>query len=99
MPGDADLQQRVSRAAGRRRGRSIGAVTKPIVDENARAERLLDAQDKAAQLFDEIERREMIRPGIGELQLSDEIRDLAAQLLGVKAHWHRRIVRAGVNTL
>ena len=74
-------------------------MTKPIVDENARAERLLDAQDKAAQLFDEIERREMIRPGIGELQLSDEIRDLAAQLLGVKAHWHRRIVRAGVNTL
>jgi Xaa-Pro dipeptidase len=74
-------------------------VQKPIADENARAERLLDAQDKAAQLFDEIERREMIRPGIGEQQLSDEIRDLAAQLLGVKAHWHRRIVRAGENTL
>ena len=74
-------------------------MTKPIADENARAERLLDAQDKAAQLFDEIERRELIRPGIGEQQLSDEIRDLAAQLLGVKAHWHRRIVRAGENTL
>ena len=80
-------------------GRSIVAVTKLIADENVRADRLLDAQDKAAQLFDEIERREMIRPGIGEQQLSDEIRDLAAQLLGVKAHWHRRIVRAGVNTL
>ncbi|HWF69436.1 MAG TPA: aminopeptidase, partial [Mycobacterium sp.] len=47
-------------------------------DENVRAERLLDAQDKAAQLFDEIERREMIRPGVGEQELSDEIRDLAA---------------------
>ncbi|HME14201.1 MAG TPA: M24 family metallopeptidase [Mycobacterium sp.] len=74
-------------------------MQKPIADENARAERLLDAQDKAAQLFDEIERREMIRPGVGEQQLSDGIRDLAAQLLGVKAHWHRRIVRAGENTL
>jgi len=74
-------------------------VTKPIADENVRAERLLDAQDRAAQLFDEIERREMIRPGIGEQQLSDEIRDLAAGLLGVKGHWHRRIVRAGENTL
>jgi Xaa-Pro dipeptidase len=74
-------------------------VTKPIADENVRAERLLDAQDKAAQLFDEIERRAMIRPGVGEQQLSDEIRDLAAQLLGVTGHWHRRIVRAGENTL
>jgi Xaa-Pro dipeptidase len=74
-------------------------VTKPIADENVRVERLLGAQDKAAQLFDGIERREMIRPGIGEQQLSDEIRDLAAQLLGVTGHWHRRVVRAGENTL
>jgi Xaa-Pro aminopeptidase len=74
-------------------------VTKPIADENVRAERLLDAQDRAAQLFDEIDRREMIRPGVGEQQLSDEIRDLAARLLGVKGYWHRRIVRAGENTL
>ncbi|MDT7732926.1 MAG: hypothetical protein QOE12_100 [Mycobacterium sp.] len=80
-------------------GRSIVAVQKPIVDENARAERLLDAQGRAAQLFDEIEQRGLIRPGVGEKALSDEIRDLAAELLGVKAHWHRRIVRAGENTL
>src|ERR1700734_2923023 len=80
-------------------GRSIGAVTKPIADENARAERLLDAQDKATQLFDEIERRAMIRAGVGEQQLSDEINLLAADLLGVTRHWHRRIVRAGENTL
>ncbi|MGB6209952.1 M24 family metallopeptidase [Mycobacterium sp.] len=74
-------------------------MPKPIADENARAERLLDAQDKAARLFDEIVRRELIRPGVGERELSDEIRDLAAQLLGVTGHWHRRIVRAGENTL
>lgn len=61
--------------------------------------RLLDAQDKAEQLFSEIERRAMIRPGVGEKQLSDEIRDLAAEMLGVTRHWHRRIVRAGENTL
>jgi Xaa-Pro dipeptidase len=74
-------------------------VTKPINDENVRAERLLDAQDKAGQLFNEIERREMIRAGVGEQQLSDEINLLAADLLGVTRHWHRRIVRAGENTL
>jgi hypothetical protein len=78
---------------------SIGVVTKPIADEKVRAERLLDAQDKAAQLFEEIERREMIRAGVGEQQLSDEINTLAADMFGVDRHWHRRIVRAGENTL
>jgi Xaa-Pro dipeptidase len=74
-------------------------VQKPIIDENARAERLLDAQDKAAQLFDEIDCRGMIRPGVGEQDLSDEIHKLAGELFGVTRHWHRRIVRAGENTL
>ena len=71
----------------------------PIAEEEVRVRRLVDAQDKAAQLFDEIERRAMIRPGVGEQQLSDEIRDLAAEMFGVTRHWHRRIVRAGENTL
>jgi len=74
-------------------------VDKLVADEKVRVERLLDAQDKAAHLFDEIERRGMIRPGVAEKQLSDEIRDLAADMFGVTRHWHRRIVRAGDNTL
>jgi Xaa-Pro dipeptidase len=68
-------------------------------EEEVRVERLLDAQEKAAQLFDEIERRVMIRPGVGERQLSGDIHDLAADMFGVTRHWHRRIVRAGENTL
>lgn len=67
--------------------------------EDVRVRRLLDAQDKAAQLFDEIERRGMIRPGVAERQLSDEIHDLTGAMFGVRQHWHRRIVRAGPNTL
>jgi Xaa-Pro dipeptidase len=74
-------------------------VENPAADEKVRVARLLDAQDKAERLFDEIERRGMIRPGVGEQRLSDEIRDLAAEMLGVTRHWHRRIVRAGENTL
>jgi len=70
-----------------------------VAEELLRADRLLDAQEKAAQLFDEIERRAMIRPGVSEKQLSDEINQLAAEMLGVTRHWHRRIVRAGENTL
>jgi Xaa-Pro dipeptidase len=68
-------------------------------DENLRTEMLLDAQNRAEQLFDEIERSGMIRAGVGERQLSDEIRDLAAEMFGVERHWHKRIVRAGENTL
>ncbi len=74
-------------------------MQKVVADEKVRVERLLDAQDKAGQLFDAIERSAMIRPGVGERQLSDEIRDLAADMFGVTRHWHRRIVRAGENTL
>jgi Xaa-Pro dipeptidase len=70
-----------------------------VAAEKVRVGRLLDAQDKAAHLFDEIERRGMIRTGVAEKQLSDEIRDLAADMFGVTRHWHRRIVRAGENTL
>lgn len=68
-------------------------------DEDLRTEMLLDAQNRAEQLFDEIERSGMIRAGVGERQLSDEIRDLAAEMFGVERHWHKRIVRAGENTL
>jgi Xaa-Pro dipeptidase len=74
-------------------------VQKLPANEKVRVERLLDAQDKAAQLFDEIERRAMIRAGVGERELSDQIHKLAGEMFGVTRHWHRRIVRAGENTL
>jgi Xaa-Pro dipeptidase len=70
-----------------------------VADEDLRAERLLDAQDKAAELFAALELRGLIRPGAGERQVSDEIRDLAAQMFGVTRHWHKRIVHGGPNTL
>nr|WP_264068570.1 M24 family metallopeptidase [Mycolicibacterium komossense] len=74
-------------------------MTGTDVDENTRVSRLLDAQDKASQLFDEVGRRGFVRAGITERALSDEIRDLARSMLGVTRHWHKRIVRAGENTL
>ncbi|MBE7188760.1 M24 family metallopeptidase [Jatrophihabitans endophyticus] len=70
-----------------------------VEDEDVRAARLLDAQDKAVELFAQVERRQLIVPGVGERQASDAIRDLAAELFGVERHWHKRIVRAGANTL
>lgn len=66
--------------------------------EDHRAAALLDAQGKAAALFDEIGRT-LLRPGITESQLSHEIHDLAAARFGVESHWHKRVVRTGPNTL
>jgi Xaa-Pro aminopeptidase len=70
-----------------------------VNDEDVRTAKLLDAQDKAAALFAEIEPRQLVRPRITEVESSDAIRDLAADMFGVDRHWHKRIVRAGPNTL
>jgi Xaa-Pro aminopeptidase len=74
-------------------------MAEPIETETARTARLLDAQDKAVELFAQIEQRHLIVPGVTERAASDAIRDLAADLFGMDRHWHKRIVRAGPNTL
>ena len=61
--------------------------------------RLLDAQAKAAELFADVETRGLIAAGITERQASDAIRDLARDMFGIGGWWHKRIVRAGPNTL
>lgn len=68
------------------------------ITEDERAARLLDAQTKAAALFDEIA-RDLLRPGVTEAALSREIHDLAARRHGVRTHWHKRVVRSGPHTL
>ena len=60
---------------------------------------LIVAQHKAEALFAEIVSRGMIRPGVLESELSAEIHSLAGTRFGVRRHWHKRIVRAGSNTL
>ncbi|WP_026421284.1 M24 family metallopeptidase [Actinokineospora inagensis] len=74
-------------------------MTGLIRDEAVRVDRLLDAQAKAAELFAEVEARGIVAPGVREIEASNAIRDLAADLFGVDRYWHKRIVRAGVNTL
>ena len=74
-------------------------MNEAVLNEHLRAARLLDAQAKAAELFAAIETRGIIAPGIREVEASNEIRDLAAEMFGVDRYWHKRIVRAGPNTL
>lgn len=75
------------------------ATVLDIEEEDARSDRLLDAQSKAAILFDAVEQQHIVAPGLLESATSDAIRDLAADMFGVRRFWHKRIVRSGPNTL
>jgi Xaa-Pro dipeptidase len=67
--------------------------------EQIRTTQLKDAQNKAEELFQQVEARGLVRSGITEGQLNDEIYALARELFGITKYWHKRIVRAGSNTL
>ena len=66
---------------------------------DAVSQALLGAQLKAEALFAEVVQGRLITAGKFESQLSKEIHKLARRRFGVKRHWHKRIARAGVNTL
>jgi Xaa-Pro dipeptidase len=66
---------------------------------NDRIRNLIAAERKAGFLFEEIEKRGLIQAGKSEGQLNKEIFELAFELFGIKKYWHKRLVRAGRNTL
>lgn len=75
-------------------------VTEPVdAIEEQRVAELRTAQSKAERLFREIEKRGLIRSGISENRLNQDISALAQELFGITTYWHKRIVRAGTNTL
>jgi Xaa-Pro aminopeptidase len=67
--------------------------------EEARRTALLAAEKKAEALLAEIEAAGLIAPGRSEREVEDDIYALALARFRVERHWHRRIVRAGANTL
>jgi Xaa-Pro dipeptidase len=62
-------------------------------------EELQKAEEKAALLFREIEKRQLIQTGRTEKEINTNIFELADELFGIQKYWHKRIVRAGENTL
>lgn len=60
---------------------------------------LIEAENKALKLFFLIEELHIIRPGKKESELNSEIFALAKKEFGIDKFWHKRIVRAGKNTL
>jgi len=67
--------------------------------ENGRRDALAAAEKKACALFEAIESAGLIAPGRSEGELDRDIYALAAERFGVKRHWHKRVVRAGPNTI
>jgi Xaa-Pro dipeptidase len=63
------------------------------------AESLIEAQEKARALFQEVVAAGLIAPGKLESELSTDIHNLARERFGVRRHWHKRIARAGENTM
>ncbi len=68
-------------------------------DELARRERLIEAEGKALNLLDHIETLRLIAAGRTEREVEKDIYALAEREFGVEKHWHKRIARAGLNTL
>ncbi len=64
-----------------------------------RLDKLLAAEDRAFELLKTIEDRSLIRPGRTEKEIEQDILVLAETEFGITQHWHKRIVRAGINTL
>jgi Xaa-Pro dipeptidase len=67
--------------------------------ESNRAAALLQAQNNANELFQAVETQALIRPNVTESQINQDIYDLAEKMFGISTYWHKRIVRAGSNTL
>ena len=66
---------------------------------DAVSQALLDAQYKAEALFAAVVEGGLIKAGKLESELSADIHQLAQDQFGVERHWHKRIARAGANTL
>ena len=64
-----------------------------------RREQLEAAEAKGMAMLDAIERARFIVPGRLETDVDDDIRKLAERDFGVTVNWHKRIVRAGPNTI
>ena len=61
--------------------------------------KLDNAEKITIQLFDAVEKSNLIIAGKSEEQLSLEVCNVASEKFGIENHWHKKIVRAGKNTL
>jgi Xaa-Pro aminopeptidase len=70
-----------------------------MTEEDPVAVQLRAAQSTAAALFEAVVADGLLAPGRLESEISADIHALARSRFGLRRHWHKRIVRAGPNTL
>lgn len=75
------------------------AADRPVDRPINRTAALLAAEARAMVLLDRIEALGLIAPGRSERAVEQDIRRLAETEFGIARHWHKRVVRAGANTL
>ncbi len=66
---------------------------------NLTLKNLINAEKKAAMLFDTIESNKLLVAGKSEEEINKDIYTLAFKMFGIQKYWHKRIVRCGENTL
>ena len=69
------------------------------VTEDERWAKLVAAETRALALLDAIEAAGLIAPGRSEGDVDADLAALAEAEFGIERHWHKRLVRAGANTL
>lgn len=67
--------------------------------EESRLQALIEAEKKADALFAAIEQAGLVAPGRLESAIDKDIKALAESDFGVTIHWHKRVIRTGINTL
>jgi Xaa-Pro dipeptidase len=67
--------------------------------ERARLEHLIAAETRALDMLAAIEAAGFVAPGRSESDVDADIAELAARDFGIERNWHKRLVRAGLNTL
>lgn len=67
--------------------------------EAVRLDALIAAERRAFALLDAVAAAGVIAAGRTELEIERAIFAIAAREFGVRAHWHERVVRAGINAL
>jgi Xaa-Pro aminopeptidase len=78
-------------------GVMINVLAQPAMNETK--QKLDLAESKTKELFKAVVDRGLIVSGKSESQLTAEIVKIAKDEFGMTEHWHKKIVRAGLNTL
>jgi Xaa-Pro aminopeptidase len=69
------------------------------MSEPARTARLIAAEARALEMLAAIEAAGFVAPGRSEGDVDRDIAELAERDFSITRHWHKRLVRTGLNTL